>query len=78
MVEKRKILRDLKKLGSKSSLSEFKELFDTIKLLNENMLFIQRNQCEQEAYLSLMAEKVGVDTKQIKKRIDTIQDEFND
>ena len=70
-------IKDLKKLANKDSIKEFKALFDTIQKLNENMLFIMRNQCEVEAYLSLIAEKLEVDSEALKARIDEIDEEFN-
>ncbi len=45
--------------------------------LNDNMLFIQRNQCEVEAYLSLIAEKLDIPKDKIQERINEIDSKFD-
>lgn len=66
-------MRNLKnafKGGDTKKLQEFFKMFGT---MNENILFVQRNQCEQEAYLSLIAEKLEISKDEINKRIQEIQ-----
>ena len=74
---KRNVLKDIKELKNVSG-QEASALFETIKKLNENMLFIQRNQCEVEAYLSLISEKLEVNKDKLKERINEINIELND
>jgi hypothetical protein len=72
MTTKRNVIKDLKKLSNGGSIEAFKELFDILKTLNDNLLFVQRNQCEQEAYLSLISQELKIDKKEIKARIEEI------
>ena len=78
MAKIKQTIKDLKQVATEGGMEQFKALFETIYKLNENMLFIQRNQCEIEAYLSLIAEKTGVDTQNIQDRIKEIEKEFDD
>lgn len=76
-IPKRKMLKDLKKKLSNAN-TEGSALIETMTTLNDNMLFIQRNQCEQEAYLLLIADKLNISKEEIKEKMDLIQIELDE